>query len=95
VRDIALEVRNSTDEQSVSARGINVAMDNISSDVKSIKKMLESQLTETERIANASTMMLEIAQANDSIAQEFTRALGDLMQTGREFEDEVQKFKTS
>ena len=93
VRDIALQVKNSTDQQTVSAGGINSAMETIAKDVASIRSMLESQLQETEMIANASTMMLEISQANDSIAQEFNRALGDLIQTGRSFEDDVKKFK--
>jgi len=95
VRDIALQVKNSTDQQTVSAGGINASMEQISADISSIRKMLESQLAETERIANASTMMLEIAQANNSIAQEFKRAIGDFQQTGKSFEDEVKRFKVN
>jgi methyl-accepting chemotaxis protein len=95
VRDIALQVKNSTDQQTVSAGGINAAMEQIASDISSIRRMLESQLSETEQIANASTMMLEIAQANDSIAQEFKRAIVEFQQTGRSFEDEVKRFKVN
>jgi len=95
VRDIALQVKNSTDQQTVSAGGINAAMEQIASDIASIRRTLEGQLAETERIANASTMMLEIAQANDSIAQEFKRAIGEFQQTGRTFEDEVKRFKVN
>jgi methyl-accepting chemotaxis protein len=95
VRDIALQVRNSTDQQTVSAGGINDAMEQISSDIASIRAMLQSQLAESERIANASTMMLEIAQASDSIAQEFKRAIGEFQETGRSFDDEVKRFRVS
>ncbi len=93
VRDIALQVKRSADEQSLSAHGIGEAMENIASDIEAIRKMLESQQKETERIANAATTMLDIAQANDSIAQEFNRALGELVDTGREFDNELKKFK--
>jgi methyl-accepting chemotaxis protein len=93
VSDIALQVKTSTNQQTVSAAGINSAMEQIATDIGSIRKMLQSQLDESERIANASTMMLEIAQANDSIAEEFKRAIGDFQETGRSFEDEVKRFK--
>ena len=93
VRDIALQVKGSADEQSLSARGIGEAMENIANDIGNIRRMLEAQRKETERIANAASTMLDIAQANDSIAQEFNRALGDLMETGREFDTELKRFR--
>ncbi|MGK2859932.1 MAG: methyl-accepting chemotaxis protein [Thermoanaerobaculia bacterium] len=93
VRDIALQVKRSADEQSLSARGIGDAMENIANDIGAIRKMLESQRKETEKISKASSTMLDIAQANDSIAQEFNRALGDLMETGREFDNELKRFR--
>lgn len=95
VRDIALQVKNATDQQTVSAGGINATMEQIAADIGSIRAMLQSQLAESERIANASTMMLEIAQANDSIAQEFKRAIGEFQETGRTFDDEVKRFKVT
>ncbi|MFA6958039.1 MAG: methyl-accepting chemotaxis protein [Thermoanaerobaculia bacterium] len=93
VRDIALHVKRSADEQSLSARGIGDAMENIAEDIGAIRTMLEAQKKDTERIAGAASTMLDIAQANDSIAQEFNRALGDLMQTGREFDNELKRFR--
>ena len=39
--------------------------------------------------------IIEIAQANDSIAQEFVRAIGEFRQTGESFEDEVKRFKVT
>ncbi|MCM2317080.1 MAG: methyl-accepting chemotaxis protein [Thermoanaerobaculia bacterium] len=93
VRDIALQVKRSADEQSLSARGIGEAMENIAGDIGAIRKMLEAQRAETEKIAKATSTMLDIAQANDSIAQEFNRALGDLVETGREFDNELKRFR--
>jgi len=43
--------------------------------------------------ADTRATMLDIAEANDSIAQEFNHALGDLMETGREFDTDLRKFK--
>jgi methyl-accepting chemotaxis protein len=93
VRDIALHVKRSADEQSLSAQGIGEAMGNIAHDINAIRGMLEEQRKETERISKAASTMLDIAQANDSIAQEFNRALGELMITGREFDDELKRFR--
>jgi methyl-accepting chemotaxis protein len=93
VRDVALHVKRSADEQSLSARGIGEAMEHIAEDIGAIRTMLEEQRKDTEHIARASSTMLDIAQANDSIAQEFNRALGDLMQTGREFDNELKRFR--
>lgn len=93
VRDVALHVKRSADEQSVSAQGIGNAMEHIAEDIGAIRTMLEEQKKDTEKIAAASSTLLDIAQANDSIAQEFNRALGDLMQSGREFDAELKRFR--
>ena len=70
-------------------------MEQVSSDVRTIRDLLQKQLAETDRIANASSAMLTIAQSNDRIAQEFNQTLQSLVRTGQDFENEVGRFKLS
>ena len=95
VHEIAAQVRRSTDEQTVAARGITNAMEQVAADVRTIRDLLQSQLQETERIASAADVMLNIADANDSVAQEFSRAIQNLVRSGNEFETEVARFRKS
>ncbi len=93
VREIAAQVRKATDEQSQAGRGITTAMEKISEDSRTMRDMLEKQLNETDRIADASRQMLDIAQENDAIAREFNKTVQNLVQSGKDFESEVGKFK--
>jgi methyl-accepting chemotaxis protein len=93
VREIAAQVRNATDEQSLAGRGITSALEKISEDARAMRDSLDRQLQETDRIADASRTMLDIAQANDAIAREFNATVQSLVTSGREFEAEVSKFK--
>ena len=93
VREIAGQVKNATDEQSVAGRGITTALEKIAEDARAMRDLLERQLRETDRIADASRMMLDIAQENDAIAREFSSTVQNLVQSGREFETEVARFR--
>ena len=93
VREIAAQVRNATDEQSSAGRGITVALEKIAEDARAMRDSLERQLRETDRIADASKTMLDIAQANDSIAREFNTTVQSLVTSGNDFESEVAKFR--
>ena len=65
----------------------------IAEDARAMRDSLDRQLQETDRIADASRTMLDIAQANDAIAREFNATVQSLVTSGREFESEVSKFK--
>ncbi len=93
VRDIAAQVKSATEEQSTAGRGITVALEKISDDARAMRDLLERQLQETDRIADASRVMLEIAQKNDAIAREFTSTVQSLVRSGQEFESEVTRFR--
>jgi methyl-accepting chemotaxis protein len=93
VREIALQVRTSTDQQSVASRGITAAMEQMAADAALIHDLLERQLVETERIANASKAMLQIARDNEGVAQDFNRTVETLVRSGDEFESEVGRFR--
>ena len=93
VREIAGQVKTATDEQSKTGRGITHALEKISDDARAMRDLLERQLHETDRIADASRVMLDIAQANDAIAREFNATVQSLVMSGREFEAEVSRFK--
>jgi len=93
VREIAAQVRNATDEQSLAGRGITVALEKIAEDARAMRDSLDRQLRETDRIADASKTMLDIAQANDAIAREFDTTVQSLVTSGKDFESEVAKFK--
>jgi len=93
VREIAAQVRNATDEQSLAGGGITSALEKIAEDARAMRDSLDRQLQETDRIADASRTMLDIAQANDAIAREFNATVQSLVTSGREFESEVSKFK--
>jgi hypothetical protein len=58
-----------------------------------MRDLLERQLRETDEIANASRMMLDIAQENDAIARDFTSAVANLVRSGQDFESEVSRFR--
>ncbi|MDQ3283322.1 MAG: methyl-accepting chemotaxis protein [Acidobacteriota bacterium] len=93
VRDIAAQVKNATEEQSTAGRGITSALEKISDDARAMRDLLERQLEETDRIADASRSMLEIAQKNDAIAREFTTTVQNLVRSGQDFESEVTRFR--
>ena len=93
VRDIAAQVKNATEEQSVAGRGITAALERIADDARAMRDLLERQLEETDRIADASRVMLDIAQKNDDIAREFDATMQNLVRSGRDFESEVTRFR--
>jgi methyl-accepting chemotaxis protein len=93
VRDIAAQVKNATEEQSTAGRGITSALEKIAEDARAMRDLLERQLEETDRIADASRVMLEIAQKNDAMAREFNATVQNLVRSGQEFESEVTRFR--
>ncbi|HYI13245.1 MAG TPA: HAMP domain-containing methyl-accepting chemotaxis protein [Thermoanaerobaculia bacterium] len=93
VRDIAAQVKNATEEQSTAGRGVTSALEKIAEDARAMRDLLERQLEETDRIADASRVMLDIAQKNDAIAREFTSTVQNLVRSGQEFESEVTRFR--
>src|ERR1051325_9629863 len=95
VRDIAAQVKNATQEQSTAGRGITTALEKIAADARAMRDLLERQLEETDRIADASRTMLDIAQKNDAMARDFNDTLQDLVRSGRDFESEVAHFRYS
>ncbi|MGZ8709970.1 MAG: methyl-accepting chemotaxis protein, partial [Thermoanaerobaculia bacterium] len=95
VRDIAAQVKNATEEQSLAGRGITAALERISEDARAMRDLLERQLEETDRIADASRVMLDIAQKNDDVAREFNTTMQRLVSSGQEFESEVTRFRFS
>ena len=95
VRDIAAQVKNATEEQSSAGRGITNALERISDDARAMRDLLEQQLAETDRIADASRVMLDIAHKNDEIARDFTTTVRNLVRSGQEFETEVTRFRFS
>ena len=95
VRDIAAQVKNATQEQSLAGRGITTALEKIAADARAMRDLLERQLQETDRIAEASRTMLDIAQQNDTMARDFNDTLQDLVRSGQDFESEVSRFRYS
>jgi methyl-accepting chemotaxis protein len=95
VRDIAAQVKSATEEQSVAGRGITAALERIADDARNMRDLLERQLEETDRIADASRVMLDIARQNDDVAREFDSTMQNLVRSGREFETEVTRFRFS
>jgi methyl-accepting chemotaxis protein len=93
VRDIAAQVKNATEEQSLAGKGITLALEKIADDARAMRDLLERQLQETDRIADASRVMLDIAQKNDAIAREFNATVQNLVRSGNEFESEVTRFR--
>jgi methyl-accepting chemotaxis protein len=93
VRDIAAQVKNATEEQSMAGRGITEALEKIADDARAMRDLLERQLQETDRIADASRVMLDIAQKNDAIAREFNSTVQNLVRSGNDFESEVTRFR--
>ncbi|HXI13833.1 MAG TPA: methyl-accepting chemotaxis protein [Thermoanaerobaculia bacterium] len=95
VREVALQVKTSTQHQLTAGRGIASAMEQIAEDTRSIRQLLESQIRNTDQIASASQMMGDIARQNDSVAQDFNGTVNQLIESGRDFESEVRKFRYS
>lgn len=95
VRDIAAQVKNATEEQSAAGKGITMALEKIAEDARAMRDLLERQLEETDRIADASRVMLDIATQNDSMAREFNATLTGLVRSGQDFEAEVTRFRYS
>lgn len=95
VRDIAAQVKNATEEQSSAGRGITTALERIAEDARAMRDLLERQLEETDRIADASRVMLDIAQKNDEMAREFNMTVQNLVRSGSDFESEVARFRYS
>ena len=95
VRDIAAQVKSATEEQSTAGRGITTALERIADDARAMRDLLERQLEEADRIAEASSVMLGIAQKNDEVAHEFNATVQNLIRSGREFENEVTRFRFS
>ena len=95
VQDIAAQVKKATDEQSQAGRGITGALEKIAEDARTMRDMLERNLRETDRIADASRLMLDIAQENDAIAREFNTTVQNLARSGQEFDSEVARFRAT
>jgi methyl-accepting chemotaxis protein len=93
VRDIAAQVKSASDEQSSAGRGITQALERIAEDARQMRDLLERQLQETDRIADAARVMLNIAQQNDAIARDFNEAVQSLVRSGQDFDAEVSRFK--
>ena len=93
VRDVAQQVKTATDEQSAAGRGITSALEKMAEDARAMRDLLERQLQETDRIADASRVMLDIAQKNDAIAREFNSTVQNLVRSGQDFESEVARFR--
>jgi methyl-accepting chemotaxis protein len=93
VREIAAQVKSATDEQSQAGRGISSALERIAEDARAMRDLLERQLHETDRIADASRTMLDIALANDAVAREFDTTVQSLVTSGSNFEAEVARFR--
>jgi methyl-accepting chemotaxis protein len=93
VREIAAQVKNATQEQSQAGRGITTALERIAEDARNMRDLLERQLHETDRIADASRTMLDIALANDAVAREFNTTVQSLVSSGSNFEQEVARFR--
>src|ERR1700682_1667687 len=93
VREIAAQVKSATDEQSQAGRGISSALERIAEDARAMRDLLERQLHETDRIADASRTMLDIALANDAVAREFNSTVQSLVSSGSNFEAEVSRFR--
>ncbi|HEV7768750.1 MAG TPA: methyl-accepting chemotaxis protein [Thermoanaerobaculia bacterium] len=93
VRDIAAQVKSATEEQSLAGKGITIALEKIADDARAMRDLLERQLQETDRIADASRVMLDIAQKNDAIAREFNVTVQNLVRSGQDFESEVTRFR--
>ncbi|HUP50011.1 MAG TPA: methyl-accepting chemotaxis protein [Thermoanaerobaculia bacterium] len=93
IRDIAAQVKSATDDQSSAGRGIAAALERIADESRAMRDLLERQLQETDRIADASRVMLSIAQQNDQIAREFNETVQSLVRSGKSFETEVARFR--
>lgn len=92
VREIALQVKNATSQQSSTGRGITIAVEQIAGDVTKIREMLNSQLEESERISEIAQTLLQFADENNAIANDFNTTVRNLLRSGRDFENEVGKF---
>lgn len=93
VREIALQVKNSTEQQSIAGRGIAAAMEQIAGDARGIRDLIGRQLGESEQIADVSKTLRVIARQNEELAQDFNATVTKLLESGRDFETEVRKFR--
>ena len=93
VREIAAQVKVATDEQSKAGRGITAALEKMADDARAMRDSVDQQLRETDRIADASSTMLDIAQKNDAIARQFDATVQNLVASGKELESEVARFR--
>ena len=96
LRDItSLEARLKSDDRQQTLTKLRQAWKDLSTQAKQPADSLERQLRETDRIADASRTMLDIAQENDAIAREFNATVQNLVASGKEFESEVARFRLS
>jgi methyl-accepting chemotaxis protein len=95
VREIAAGVRAASGEQSLTGRGIAHAIEQIDSDARAMRDLLERQLAETDGITAASGSMREIAQQNNALARELTETVRSLGQSGERFEAHVKSQASS
>lgn len=93
VSDIALHVKRATVEQTSIGDGIAVAMEGIDRDVRAMRDRLEAQLRNAEEVASAAETTLAISGRNNTIAEEFRESLQRLVQSSRDFESEVARFR--
>ena len=93
VRDIAGQVRHSTEEQSGAAAGITEAMERIAEGEERMRERLRIQLEQSDEIARVGKHLKEIANQSDEIARNFTRMIEDLTSSGRSFETEFARFR--
>lgn len=93
VSDIALHVKRATVEQTSIGDGIAVAMEGIDRDVRAMRDRLEAQMRNAENVSDAAQSSLAISERNDRIAEEFRTSLQRLVQSGRDFEAEVARFR--
>ena len=93
MREIAAQVKVATDEQSKAGRGITAALEKMADDARAMRDSVDQQLRETDRIADASSTMLDIAQKNDAIARQFDATVQNLVASGKELESEVARFR--
>ena len=68
-------------------------MEQIATDVKSIRDLLQNQLRDADQIAHAADAMLTFAKKNEEIAESFNRAVQNLATSGQNFESEVKRFR--
>ncbi len=86
VHNIAAQVRAASDHQSIAARGIAEALEQIDVDTRTIRDIVRSQLGQIEEVSNASSSMRDIARQNNELAEELTETVRTLAASGERFE---------